>query len=601
MAIRKQQMGVPRRSTILQGTSRNRKTSPASSSRRLQFPPFAHASFWRQLHVCCDRRMFSSGCVWELSLSGVLLGQQGRFSSERLLLAGMHFFMSKLVVFVLICSNRVVVLGTSLAVDRLYYRTWTFPPFKFLYFNIAQSLSVFYGRNDWHYYISQGLPLLLTMALPFAIVGLYRAVRGVDDLISRRRALIKRQLAVVCLFVPFVMSLIAHKEVRFIYPLLPALHVLAAEPVGTFFLPAVSSSSNVYLPRRLILLFLVFVNISIAFYTSLVHASGSLAVLSYLRERHQAHQGLAPSGTDNNMTVGFLMPCHSTPWRSHLVFPSINAWALSCEPPIDMDEAQKATYLDEADQFYANPVEFLQNNMVGGLRHVPRRPSYLERSVSPPYGVTEGSSQHPWPDYLIFFSQLEPTLRKALRGSFYNECWRTFNTAWHDDWRRRGDIIVWCLDPLEQQSWYRIQHRKHLDAQNERFNRIISKMTLEGGGRKQGRSIWDCLRSLCLGSSRRPVPWFSYDAIGRRWPFARSRSSLLSRPSLPQWLSDSIPGTSRPKYPFLPSFFQPPRPSSIRWPFSSSSKRSRWPPFSWWASEAYHQAVSNDEDRSLWD
>lgn len=502
----------------------------------------------------------------------------------------------------IICLNRFGVLGTSLAIDRLYYGTWTFPPFKFLYFNIAQSLSVFYGRNDWHYYLSQGLPLLLTTALPFAIVGVYQALMGVDYPPSHRRALIKRQLAVVCLFVPFVMSLIAHKEVRFIYPLLPALHVLAVEPLANFFLPAVSSSSNVYLPRRLILLFFIFANISIALYTSLVHASGSLTVLSYLRERHQAHQGLVPSGgADKNMTVGFLMPCHSTPWRSHLVFPSINAWALSCEPPIDLDETQKASYLDEADQFYANPVEFLESHMAGGLRYLPRRPSYLEYSQSPPYGGSEGSDQHAWPDYLVFFSQLEPTMKTALRGSFYNECWRTFNTAWHDDWRRRGDIVVWCLDPLEQQSWYRIQHRRHLDAQNEIFNRMISKITLEVGGKKQGGSIWSSLRLLSLSPKRRSMPWLSYDTVTRRWPFATSRPLFASRSSYPQWLVDNIASmSSRRKSSFLPKFLQPQR-SSIRWPFVRSSKRPRWLQFSCWASESYHQTASDDDDRSLWD
>ncbi|KAI4236231.1 MAG: hypothetical protein LQ352_008026, partial [Teloschistes flavicans] len=66
-----------------------------------------------------------------------------------------------------ICGT--IVLAASAVVDRLYYQQWTFPPLRFLYFNLAQSLSVHYGRNDWHYYLSQGYPLLLTTFLPFAL------------------------------------------------------------------------------------------------------------------------------------------------------------------------------------------------------------------------------------------------------------------------------------------------------------------------------------------------------------------------------------------------------------------------------------------------
>ena len=66
----------------------------------------------------------------------------------------------------------VAVLGASAISDRLYFGIWTFPPYQWLNFNITQSLAVFYGTNDWHYYLSQGLPLLLTNYLPFAVQAL---------------------------------------------------------------------------------------------------------------------------------------------------------------------------------------------------------------------------------------------------------------------------------------------------------------------------------------------------------------------------------------------------------------------------------------------
>ncbi|KAJ9320094.1 CAZyme family GT22 [Paecilomyces variotii] len=460
------------------------------------------------------------------------------------------------------------VLGFSIFVDSLYYGTWTFPPLKFLYFNIAQSLAVFYGRNDWHYYISQGFPLLLITALPFGLVGLYQAVspctRPHQD---HAAASIKRQLGWVCIIMPSVLSLISHKEVRFIYPLLPCLHVLTAPPFLDCFLPAIASSSAAHTPRRLILLFLLLVNVTIALYTTLTHASGVIDVLSYLRGEHEAHyqaqtqppqSSLTPvlPSSSPNMTVGFLMPCHSTPWRSNLVFPSIRGWALSCEPPVGLNQTQKAAYLDEADQFYANPSDFLRANMVGGLRHIPRRPSYLapfpslQRPQELPTTLKDEKGMprfiHEWPDYLIFFAQLEPTMQSLLRGSSYGECWRTFNTAWHDDWRRRGDIVVWCLDPKLQQDSRDSARKKEQARRDKQFDKIVE--TFRRQGRPQ-KSWWQW-------------PSWSYSGLHwpRAWPFSKQKRSIFELPS--DWFSRRNKKTN-----FLSDLKLP------SWPFSSKKKK----------------------------
>ncbi|KAJ5610701.1 hypothetical protein N7510_007420 [Penicillium lagena] len=444
------------------------------------------------------------------------------------------------------CGSALLVVSTL--VDRLFYGIWTFPPFRFLYFNIAQSLAVFYGRNDWHYYISQGYPLLLTTALPFAIVGLYRAlIAPAGDL----QTTIRVQLAAVCVLMPAALSLISHKEVRFIYPLLPSLHILAAPPLVQFFSPAIRShSAQAYTPQRLTLIFLVLVNLVIAVYTTIFHMSGPLDVLSYLRGQHEVHsQQLSGRETtaESGITAGFLMPCHSTPWRSHLVHPTIHAWALSCEPPIDFNETQKAAYRDEADQFYDNPDQFLRQNMAGGLRHLPRRPSYAPGSRS----LGSSQSQHEWPDYLVFFAQLESTLRPLLRGSSYAECRRTWNTHWHDDWRRQGDIVVWCLDPAEQDAWRAETHRRVQESRERQFDRIVKAFEKEA--RRQQKRGWKALvspsSSSTLASWRRSVQSRFSSPSTIRWPWGkRSRSSAFWKkfpsfsrstdwsPSWPEWL-----------------------------------------------------------------
>ena len=369
-----------------------------------------------------------------------------------------------------ICFSSTI-LGISVLSDRLFYGIWTFPPINFIYFNIAQSLSSFYGINNWHYYITQGFPLLLTTALPFAVVGLYRALTTSTTTTNTSRenphphkaieaTLIQKQLAIICIVMPLCLSFVAHKEVRFMYPLLPCLHVLAASPLVDFFMPAFmhffggkgssSSSSLPYKPRLrlVILLSLLLANVIVAFYTTIYHESGPLNVLSYLRGQHEAR-----TATTTTTTIGFLMPCHSTPWRSHLIYPNIHAWALTCEPPLNQNETEKASYLDEADLFYANVSNFLQRNMLGGLK----TPIQFNSQLSSNYYSDSNENEdhlHYWPDYLVFFAQLEPTLRDILNGNghsssssiSYTECWRTWNTAWHHDWRRRGDILVWCPD-----------------------------------------------------------------------------------------------------------------------------------------------------------
>lgn len=373
-------------------------------------------------------------------------------------------------------AYRSLVLVLSTLIDRLYYQTWTFPPLRFLYFNIAQSLAVFYGRNDWHYYLSQGYPLLLTTFLPFGIMGIYQSLFPPDispqysnHSVSTKN--IKYQLATTAVLVPLILSFISHKEVRFIYPLLPLLHVLAAAPFTTFFLPAVSPAiprSSSFQPRRLLFGLLIFTNIAIALFTTTSHQTAPLNVMSYLRAQHSKNYlSQPPSGflapAPSTMTIGFLMPCHSTPWRSHLVHPSIKAWALTCEPPINLNISQRSSYLDEADQFYANPKDFLARTLGQPPVSKRQKSSWFgwfssRKKIKGGFGRADmveadawdgRDGRKTWPDYLAFFEQMEPTVKDVLKGSGYRNCWRGWNSYGHDDWRRRGDMVVWCVRKQE--------------------------------------------------------------------------------------------------------------------------------------------------------
>lgn len=361
-----------------------------------------------------------------------------------------------------ICGS--VVLLFSAVADRLFYGLWTFPALNFLYFNVVQSFSSFYGTNNWHYYLSQGYPLLLTTALPFALVAIYQILSDSPRLsvYSDQTIHTLKSLTAISLMVPLFLSIIAHKEVRFIYPLLPALHIIAVQPFHDFFLPTLlhlKSHPKLVPPndlvKRALLIALFAVNGLIAIYTTTIHNSGLIRVTSHLRQEFTTHYHT--TYPDLNMTVGFLMPCHSTPWRSHLQFPptevhpGIAGWALTCEPPLNLSSSQRKQYVDEADEFYENPGLWLKKHM---LRGPPVPPSARSSYTSTPAAVTnyKKSTKKEWPDYLVFFEQLEPVLNIVMRGSGYKECvgGRFFNTRWHDDWRRTGDVVVWCLDSARQ-------------------------------------------------------------------------------------------------------------------------------------------------------
>ena len=352
--------------------------------------------------------------------------------------------------------------------DRMYYQQWTFPPLRFLYFNIVQSLAVIYGRNDWHYYLTQGYPLLLTTFLPFAMTGVYGSAVLYNTIEQKKcsksfRISTRFQFGVVVLFVPLLLSTISHKEVRFIYPLLPMLHILGASSFASFYGPAISHkipfpNNRKAVVRGLILFMQLALNICIAMFTTKHHQTAPLSVLTYLRqeyhEKYLLHSQIRsyPDQSDLSMTVGFLMPCHSTPWRSHLIHPGIKAWALGCEPPVYLNSSDRATYVDEADQFYDNAEQFLDTKFAaqprGGERRLKARTPQSGHNMEQAnqQGAWDGKvGKKLWPTYLVFFEALEETIGKVLTDRHYSFCWRGWNSYFHDDWRRRGDVLVWCL------------------------------------------------------------------------------------------------------------------------------------------------------------
>lgn len=280
-----------------------------------------------------------------------------------------------------------LVLGASALADRLFYRRWTFPLWTFVEFNVVRNLLIFYGAAPWHFYIGQGVPLMLMGYLPFFVAALSAS-----------------ELVGATAFVVAAFSAIAHKEFRFLQPVYPIMLVLTARPVDQWLHKARKW------PKVCAVSAVVVLHVCAAYFFTRVNEVGEISVVHYLRD------------TPDVSSVGFLTPCHSTPWHSTLHRPDLvaNLWFLTCEPPLHLAQgtldAVKA-YRDELDQFFDDPIGFVQVKL---------------------------ADESARPSHLVIFEPMESVLGEFLHDARYTECRRFFNSYSHWDLRRCGDIIVYC-------------------------------------------------------------------------------------------------------------------------------------------------------------
>ncbi|GAA6054341.1 hypothetical protein JCM3770_003326 [Rhodotorula araucariae] len=340
----------------------------------------------------------------------------------------------------------------SLALDTAFYGTPTFTPLRFLHINVLKSISLFYGANSPHFYLSQGIPLLLATQLPFFLDGLACLYRR---RVPARSPSGLRTLTGVLAATTAAYSLLSHKEWRFLHPLLPIMHLLVAlSLVQRFNSTSSESASRISSTLRVrpAHIALVLASVPPALYLTAFHGLGQARVPAHI------HATLPKS-------VGYLMPCHSTAWQAGMHARWLEtggvgerAWFLTCEPPVLGQDP--STYADQSDHFYASPCAYL----------VARFPAAIDPSFPPsppPRAAPAGRGgrgndlgwRHAWPEALVLFSSLldvscadavpgnagaPQTVGDLVRARGYAEERRLWNTVggWHEDARRRGDVRV---------------------------------------------------------------------------------------------------------------------------------------------------------------
>ncbi len=175
---------------------------------------------------------------------------------------------------------------------------------------------------------------------------------------------------------------------------------------------------------------IIILNTLISLFFTQVHERGVIDVIEFLKYDPDVE------------SIGFLTPCHSTPWQSYLHRPELqnSTWFLTCEPPLHLlnstnSSKEVESYMDESDIFYEDPKAFLYQNF----------PPVFNKDLRSP----GREYKYEWPTHLVVFQDLEPFISQYLKDSPYQECARFFNTYFHWDDRRRGDVIVYCKWPWE--------------------------------------------------------------------------------------------------------------------------------------------------------
>ncbi|KAH8397408.1 hypothetical protein KR222_002737 [Zaprionus bogoriensis] len=235
-----------------------------------------------------------------------------------------------------------LVAGAGIAIDTYWYGELIVTPWQFLKYNLLHNIGSFYGSHPWHWYLTAGLPTVLGInTLPF-LLGIWHTLRRGE------KSPVSRQLLITIAASLLVLSSVEHKELRFVSSLQPLCLYISAEVLSSW--SRRSTLTRVWLVGVGILL----LNALPAWYFGTVHQKGPIELMPKLRDIAREYR----DERDQRASILFLMPCHSTPYYSH-IHENVTMRFLTCEPNLQ----QQADFKDEADRFYDAPMHWLHSHI----------------------------------------------------------------------------------------------------------------------------------------------------------------------------------------------------------------------------------------------
>lgn len=297
-------------------------------------------------------------------------------------------------IFLEVAPIGVLVLGLTCLLDRLVYGSWVIVPLNFFKFNFLSSGGDYYGTHKWHWYFTQGFPVMLFSFLPFSIAGIIQSKQW--------------KLSGLIAWVLGLYSVLGHKEFRFVLPVLPIALMFSGYALAKMKAPDSpdtekkgSLRSHIKGPfkMRFSIFFLLATNIPMALYMSLVHQRGTEDVMIFLSKEAR---------NEKVKSILFLMPCHATPYYSSL-HRNLPMRFLDCSP------SEENGIPDESDRFMMDPISF----------------------------ASEFAKNWSIPSHVVLFDSEERLLRDFLISHSFIEVRRFFHSHFKVDRDLQASVVVY--------------------------------------------------------------------------------------------------------------------------------------------------------------
>jgi len=253
-----------------------------------------------------------------------------------------------------------VLLGTVL--DRFFYGFWAVPFLGSFHFNVMQGNGSLYGTHHPLWYLFAGLPAICGVLLPLFVASVSMACT--EPNFNARKIVVT-----IVLFYVALHSFSAHKEFRFMLPILHLICVLSAYCITGYYASLVDKvAPGIAAPRRRLLFFylpLLLLNYPHLLFLGFTHQAASIGInreiVKHIQEMETAMSSTGQrTSTAREYSIHYLMGCHSTPLYSHLHIRRgvvIRARTLDCSPQCRADP----NTLCEADRFQVIPFDFIKN------------------------------------------------------------------------------------------------------------------------------------------------------------------------------------------------------------------------------------------------
>eukprot|EP01029_Cantina_marsupialis_P027864 TRINITY_DN774101_c0_g1_i1.p1 TRINITY_DN774101_c0_g1~~TRINITY_DN774101_c0_g1_i1.p1 ORF type:complete len:558 (-),score=78.58 TRINITY_DN774101_c0_g1_i1:79-1752(-) len=210
------------------------------------------------------------------------------------------------------------VVFSTIIIDSLFYGKLTIlTVWNFLEFNVFSGQSVMFGSHPWHWYFSQGLWAVLVAFSPFVIYGIFMSFR------DSTASLLEKMMSCMVIVMIGGLSIIGHKEFRFLTILTPLFTIMIALSLWRL-------SRLSYIATIVCMIAIVLIHSFVFILLGVLNQSGPSNLLPVLHERLEAR-----NCSIDNCEVHFIMPCHAFPLQSHLHDLALGKF-LHCDPQYRM-------------------------------------------------------------------------------------------------------------------------------------------------------------------------------------------------------------------------------------------------------------------------